>query len=125
MNNSITNLWIIKNGILLYEHNEIKKDSDIIGSFLSVIDIYIEKFFNENLSIIRFRDRNIYFEHKGDLLFILTTNKNCRERIARDKLKLIINRFFKVYDLSIIHEMMGNQTYFKNFKNNVAVMHSL
>ena len=124
MENSIKNLWITYDGLLLYEHvKESDIDSDLISSFLSVIDIFIENStINEKLSIIKLGNRNIYFERDGRIQFIVSTEKGVDDNLIKVELDSLVEKFYMLFDKTAISNWMGNQACFKGYKKSIAVV---
>lgn len=117
MPNVIQDLWIIqRSGIVLFTRvcHEIV-DENLFGALMSAFNIYFHALSGEGLSGFKIKHFRFTLLEKNRIIFIANSSEKVKDKVM-EELKVVAEKFFKLYPVDFLEEWTGNVTIFSDFE---------
>ena len=112
----IENLWIIRDGILIFSKNYVRLNisDDLLGEFLSAIDAFIKETTEGEIKNISLKDSKFTYLVGEKLIIVLNTDERDNDILIQNLLKQIESEFLDEFRDEIKY-FTGETTQFTRF----------
>ena len=119
----IENLWIIRDGILIFSKNymRLKISEDLLAGFLSAIDSFVKETTKGEIKNISLKDSKFTYLVGEKLIIVLNTDERDNDILIQKLLKQIESDFLKEYREAIKH-FTGQTTQFTHFNEKLEML---
>ena len=112
----IENLWIIKDGILIFSKNYVRFNisDDLLGGFLTAIDSFVKQTTKGKIKNITLNERKFTYLVSENLIIVLNTDERDNDILIQNLLKQIKSEFLDEFRDAIKY-FTGETTQFTRF----------